>query len=580
MASEESAILQTYAAATLARHLEQLLKQEAGVRAGDDPECIHDARVASRRLRNALRMFRDDLPAKRGKQWRRWARDVTRGLGPARDLDVRIEFLIDHRGELDNGAPSSGAAIDRLLLRLRQTRQHEQRPAVVTMERCARSKKRAALQAWIQAHASDAPPPRAGGSLRNWARSAIQLRLEHLAVHSLQIADPAAIEAHHALRIAVKHLRYALEVCEPLAPTLIKQELSQLRRMQTLLGDLHDCDVWIAYLPQFTAEERERHVAHFGTPAGFELFAQGLQTLSGVFARRREMLHAETLTSWRAWSTPAHLDALLTAFNEPAAPTAAEPAAPQPLAAAPTERAAEALPTAKRQPDSAQAAGDPPRLRVASRIDERGFRFTEEHDERLAPVLQLAEACAYEAEHAHQVTRVALQLFDQTEALHALPDDDRFFLLAGGLLHDIGWLEGAAAHHKTALRMIMNSELLAWEVRERRIVGLVARYHRKSPPRTGHAEWDALEPADQERVRSLAALLRIADGLDYRHESRVTEVDVLIAAPRISIHVVADEEVETELTRASRKADLFEMHFGRRLELRWRPGIPTTAIQS
>jgi len=78
------------AARFIRRQVKQLGEQFDGIRQGEDVEYLHRARVASRRLRAALRMFHDCWGPKKMKGWRKAIRRVTRGLGDARDKDVQI----------------------------------------------------------------------------------------------------------------------------------------------------------------------------------------------------------------------------------------------------------------------------------------------------------------------------------------------------------------------------------------------------------------------------------------------------------------------------------------------------------
>ncbi len=163
----------------------------------------------------------------------------------------------------------------------------------------------------------------------------------------------------------------------------------------------------------------------------------------------------------------------------------------------------------------------------------------ESKDPRLANVLQLARTCNYEQGHTHQVTRLALTLFDDLQPLHKLGDRERFWLHCAGLLHDIGWIEGRKAHHKTALRLILESPLLTLTGRQRRIVGCVARYHRRATPKNKHAPYGELDPHDRDVVRTLSAILRVADSLDVLHEDRVEEVTAKVAPDEIVLHCKA-----------------------------------------
>jgi exopolyphosphatase/guanosine-5'-triphosphate,3'-diphosphate pyrophosphatase len=108
-------------------------------------------------------------------------------------------------------------------------------------------------------------------------------------------------------------------------------------------------------------------------------------------------------------------------------------------------------------------------------------------------------------------------LFDQTAALHGLGPAERGLLEVAGLLHDVGYDVSQSAHHKHSLYLIRNADLDGFTSRERDLIANVARYHRKALPADRHAEYMALDDADRTLVRRLAALLRLADGLDADH---------------------------------------------------------------
>jgi len=188
-------------------------------------------------------------------------------------------------------------------------------------------------------------------------------------------------------------------------------------------------------------------------------------------------------------------------------------------------------------------------------------------DERavLDEVLAFAENCGYERGHSHQVTRLALLLFDALRPLHKMGSRQRFLLHCGGLLHDIGWAYGKAGHHKSALRMILQDQSLPLADRERLLVALIARYHRKALPRDGHEDFARLDGEDRRRVRALAGILRVADGLDRTHVSAVREVRCEVSAERVVIRCEVDGSADAEMWAASEKADLLESAFNRKV---------------
>ena len=189
------------------------------------------------------------------------------------------------------------------------------------------------------------------------------------------------------------------------------------------------------------------------------------------------------------------------------------------------------------------------------------------NDERavLEAVLAFADECQYERGHSHQVTRLALTLFDGLRDLHGMGHLERFLLRCGGLLHDIGWAHGQAGHHKAALRMILQTESLPLTDRERLLVGLIARYHRKALPRDGHEGFERLTGEDRRRVCVLGGILRVADGLDRTHVNAVRDVRCDVSAERMVIRCEVDLPADAEMWAAGEKADLLEFVFGRKV---------------
>lgn len=190
-------------------------------------------------------------------------------------------------------------------------------------------------------------------------------------------------------------------------------------------------------------------------------------------------------------------------------------------------------------------------------------------DPRLASVLQLARACHYEQAHTHQVTRLALKVFDDLRDLHKLGATERFWLQAGSLLHDIGWIEGQKGHHKTAQRIILDSPLLPFNGRERQIIGCVARYHRKAVPKRKHDSYASLDAQDREVVRVLAAVLRVADSLDVMHEDRVRDLACRVGQNEIAVECAVACPLDEERKQVGRKGRLFEDVFQRKLSIQW-----------
>ena len=186
-------------------------------------------------------------------------------------------------------------------------------------------------------------------------------------------------------------------------------------------------------------------------------------------------------------------------------------------------------------------------------------------DVRRSSVLDLGESCRYESTHAHYVTRLALELFDQTRTLHSLGGAEREYLEAASLLHDIGYHISHAQHHLHAHYLIAHSELLGFTEREKNLIGNVARYHRKSHPKEKHEHFERLNVSDRAIVRTLAAILRIADGLDRRHKSIFHSLRCRDDGKKMRIELLQTQpgDHSLELWGADRRKELFETVFNR-----------------
>jgi exopolyphosphatase/guanosine-5'-triphosphate,3'-diphosphate pyrophosphatase len=190
----------------------------------------------------------------------------------------------------------------------------------------------------------------------------------------------------------------------------------------------------------------------------------------------------------------------------------------------------------------------------------------------LEAVLALARKCNYEREHTHQVEKLALQLFDQLVELHHLGNQERFMLRCGALLHDIGWIEGKQGHHKTALRIIMENTALPFDFRDKSIIALLARYHRKALPKEQHTYFRDLNAKNRDIVRILSGILRVADGLDRTHRTLVGDISCRAGRKQISLTCRSVESLESEFAAARDKAELFEQVFARKLVMEHKLG--------
>ncbi len=176
-----------------------------------------------------------------------------------------------------------------------------------------------------------------------------------------------------------------------------------------------------------------------------------------------------------------------------------------------------------------------------------------------------------EPEHVLQVARLALRLFDDLAGWHGLGRRERVLLEGAACLHDIGWTVARSGlrHHKESARLIREQRWRCFVPREVETLALVARYHRKTPPRPAHRAFARLNPLDQSRVATLAALLRVADALDRRHIQVVRDVRAALDDKRLTVRIDAPQAVAVEMDAGRRKSDLLRKLTGRAVEFEW-----------
>lgn len=198
-------------------------------------------------------------------------------------------------------------------------------------------------------------------------------------------------------------------------------------------------------------------------------------------------------------------------------------------------------------------------------------------DLRRRSVEHLMELTDEHPDHSHEIGRLALRLFDELVPILDLDDDGmqgvgaaRELLEAGALLCNVGVFISHSGHHKHSYYVIRNSEHLAgFTDREVELIALVARYHRKSAPKQKHGEWAALRRPDRELVTKLAAVLRLAIGLDRSHAAAVADVAVRHDDDVVTVRLSPRERatIELEAHSAELRRNLLEDVVGREVRV-------------
>ena len=171
-------------------------------------------------------------------------------------------------------------------------------------------------------------------------------------------------------------------------------------------------------------------------------------------------------------------------------------------------------------------------------------------------IIEFSLSIRNERQHPIQVGRLCCRLFDELQSLHHMGNTERIWLQAAALLHYIGKSICRQDHNKQSRDIIINSEKLPLDQDERIIVGLIARYHRGALPNRCHRYYGKLDTESRYYIKKLAALLRLANGLDENHRSPVTDVSCQITDENIIL--CAETSGTFNAQKAIAKADLFE----------------------
>jgi exopolyphosphatase/guanosine-5'-triphosphate,3'-diphosphate pyrophosphatase len=188
-------------------------------------------------------------------------------------------------------------------------------------------------------------------------------------------------------------------------------------------------------------------------------------------------------------------------------------------------------------------------------------------DPRRRSVHEMAYRFQWEERHAQHVAATATFLFDVCRPVYDGPASDAELLEYAALLHDVGYLLSHATHEKHSRYLIKNADLQGFRREEVALMSLVARYHRGDAPEPSHEHYRALSADQQRRVRQLASLVRIAEGLDRSHFQNVVALRARLTDEALTIHVATKGDPQLEVWSGMDQGAMFEAEFDRALEV-------------
>jgi CHAD domain-containing protein len=305
-----------------------------------DIEGVHDMRVASRRLRGALRDFAPYVRKRRLSDVNDELKKIADALGGVRDEDVAMLAL----EKLATKAPAEISSGVTHFAQQHATRRDDAREAlarVITEERltslqdeCAHALKRATKPSRHGKKFKADDGAARDGTFGEVGRAIITERFNELQKLSTSLYRPHEVAPLHRMRIAAKRLRYAVELFASCGEETLKDFESEIGKLQTSLGELHDCDVWIEnFGAQLAQDERAKRNAAthknatqddepINAARAYARVLDNLQRRAAVwlldhFTKERTKNFRDALARWDEWESTDFASRLQASLEDP-----------------------------------------------------------------------------------------------------------------------------------------------------------------------------------------------------------------------------------------------------------------------
>ncbi len=272
---------------------DEILNFRAAVLTSDDIEGVHDMRVATRRLRSAVRDFAPLTGKSSFRQLQKDLKDIADALGAARDQDVAIAALEKLQTKADDEIIKEG--IGKLIEDRRALREQAQTALtrILTVDHFNKLETRfaAAIDKAIEKKAAAETV-----TISATGRAVILARLKEFCDLSAALYAPFSIRRLHRLRISAKRLRYAIELFVVCWQEQIAPFAREIAEMQTFLGELHDADAWIENV------SKRLRKTDGESPADLWLLSK--------FVKDRNKNYRGALELWSKWKTERFVERL------------------------------------------------------------------------------------------------------------------------------------------------------------------------------------------------------------------------------------------------------------------------------
>lgn len=280
----------------IAAHLAVARQNEAGIIADHDTEFLHGYRVALRKVRSVISLFKGVYSPEQTAMLKRTTSDLMSPTGRLRDLDVYLLARDDYFAMLP---PTLHDGLALMFDMLAQERQREHRRIRALLDGRGYQQAIADLQALFASPPGPAPGPHAGDQVKAYARKLIWKRYRKVCAIAAVITADTDDAKVHELRIMCKKLRYLIEFFAPLFPAPdIKKLLKPLKKLQDNLGLFNDYSVQQAALSRFMqAHEAVGHKQDL-------ILAQSIGALIAVLHARQAAERDRIMSSFAQFDGP------------------------------------------------------------------------------------------------------------------------------------------------------------------------------------------------------------------------------------------------------------------------------------
>jgi CHAD domain-containing protein len=264
-----------------------MLAHEPGVRLGEDPEELHDMRVATRRLRAALKLYSDVLP-KRAERYERDLRWVAGALGEVRDLDVHLEELSEETSE-------NGEVLEEVLALLRERRVEARRRMLEALDSNRYERLIASFSGTLRRGRSPSPT----GPVLEAAPELLRDRYKKVRKAANTLSEDSPPEHYHDLRKKGKRLRYALEPLQEIYGKPAQKMVKLLKKTQDDLGDHQDLIVAAGLMEELGVAGDRPPQAAFSMGSMAERYSREASEIRAGFLGSKRLLTLKDRKEWK-----------------------------------------------------------------------------------------------------------------------------------------------------------------------------------------------------------------------------------------------------------------------------------------